>query len=120
MKSLKYAVILLLGLSMATMMSSCKKDNAQSIVGKWEATNRFRVEGAFVIHEGDKFTFTEGMTTFPFGMSLAYEVKGDNLWFYLEHDFDFHIDELTSTTLKLSWADNHNDDQCILKRTDSN
>ena len=117
MKRLRYAVILLLGLSMAMMMSSCKKDNSQLIVGKWEATNRFRVEGAFVIKEGDKFTFNEsGVTTFPFGMALTYETTGNTLHFYLEHDFDLNIDELTNSTLKLSWADNHNDEQCVLKR----
>lgn len=38
MKRLKYAVILLLGLSMATMMTSCNKESSYQdrIVGKWQ------------------------------------------------------------------------------------
>ena len=46
MKRLKYAVILLLGLSMVTTMTSCKKDNSQLIVGKWEVVHYINTDDA--------------------------------------------------------------------------
>ena len=117
MKRLKYAVILLLGLSMATtMMTSCKKDNAQSIVGKWEVTNEVH-HHVGTIPVGCLYSFTtEGMTTFPLGIGMVYNIKGDTLFVpeVTGTEDPFIIDELTNSTLKISGFTL--DAQCVMKR----
>lgn len=117
MKRLKYAVILLLGLSMATtMMTSCKKDNAQSIVGKWEVTNEVHSNyGAIPV--GYLYSFTaEGMTTFPLGIGMVYNIKGDTLFVpeVTGTQLPFIIDEITNSTLKISGY--RLDAPCVMKR----
>jgi len=63
MKRLKYAVILLLGLSMATMMTSCNKESSyqDQIVGEWRWTKRvnynYDTTGALVYE--DVYDFLE-------------------------------------------------------------
>lgn len=116
MKRLKYAVILLLGLSMATMMSSCKKDNSQLIAGEWVATNTVYGSHSFSVYEGDSFVFTteelsiypdaDGLTTFPDEYPIPYKIEGSSLtligWGAKGGNTTFIIDELKNTTLKIS------------------
>lgn len=97
MKSLKYAVILLLGLSM-TFLASCTKDPdnggnggnngggnngggsnyTELIIGKWKAANSIGEDwlqhpSHIHVNEGETFTFTaDGLTTFPQGIAVDY------------------------------------------------
>ena len=120
MKKLKYAVILLLGLSMATtMMTSCKKDNTQLIVGQWELMQDmpWGKDGG-VIPAGTKYSFSaEGITTFPFGMGINYEVNGNILTLTIFNEStNCVIVELTNSTLKLRGENESNEDVFVLKR----
>ncbi len=91
MKKLKYAVILLLGLSMAMMVSCTKDPNnggnggnngggsnnyAELIVGKWKAANTVGEDDYHLlnINEGETFIFNaNGLTTFPSVIAMEYE-----------------------------------------------
>lgn len=134
MKRLKYAVILLLGLSMA-IMASCTKDPnnggnggnnggggntyAELIVGKWEATNTVHGYHSFSVYAGETFVFTaDGLTTFPDGDAIPYEIEGSSLtligWGAKGGNTTFIIDELTSSTLIIS--DGYIEGQLVLKK----
>lgn len=120
MKRLTHAVILLLGLSMATMMTSCTKDNSQMIVGNWELTedtwihlgNMYAVADAGMVF---KFT-ADGFTTFPTAFfSVNYELEGNTL---IIGDDGFNIDKLTNSTMILSSVKHPDDAQIVLKKVE--
>lgn len=103
MKVLKYAVILLLGLSMATMMTSCTKDKAQLIVGEWETVSVTYVSNG-ALHNGGYaglvYTFNDKTTNFPQVLyNLPYEINDNTLTVISEDSFT--IVELTSSSLIL-------------------
>ena len=130
MKRLKYAVILLLGLSMATIMTSCKKDSGENgnsnggggntyselIVGRWKATNTWGSHGFLQIHEDQLVVFTaDGLTTFPYGEAVGYIIEGDELIPQVNEEFPpYIIDELTSSTLKIEHV--YAEGQLVLKK----
>lgn len=121
MKKLKYAVILLLGLSMATMMTSCKKDNAQLIVGKWELVTdmQFYLLGEYETYPaGTQYSFSaDGITTFPLGWGFGYEVQDDIILIGRGEDvLTVKIEKLTNTTMKLS--NEQIKGQCELKKVE--
>ena len=99
MKRLKYAVILLLGLSMATMMTSCKKDNTQLIEGKWKAVNTPNNWDDMLNYV---YTFNDGMTNFPDGdyFFTNYEINDNTLSVWNGEDV-FIIEKLTNSDMKL-------------------
>ena len=103
MKRLKYAVILLLGLSMATtMMTSCTKDKAQSSIGEWEVISATYVDDGETLsgYAGLVFTFNEKTTNFPDYLPyFTYEINGNILT--ITHNDPFTIVELTSSSLIL-------------------
>ena len=148
MNKLKYAVILLLGLSMA---ASCTKDPnnggnggggvnngggnnySDLIVGKWEAANTV---GYFSIREGERFSFlSDGLTTFPFEVAVEYEIVSTSVE-YERHSnpgdlppypdyLEFYADYFGITTTDLEngyWVlvgNDYTDDFFILKLTSS-
>lgn len=103
MKRLKYAVILLLGLSMATtMMTSCTKDKAQLIVGEWEVISATHIHNGQSDYEyvGLIYTFNEKTTNFPDYLPyFTYEIKDNTL--SVTNDDTYTIVELTNSSLIL-------------------
>ena len=126
MKRLKYAVILLLGLSMATMMISCNKEsNYQNrIIGKWQMTKEtfynYDLTGALVSEDMEEFPdnenyrwefLSDGMVRTPSwywqkSIMSDYLIKGDSLfiklqwWDEFEEQNTFTIQELTNSTME--------------------
>lgn len=113
MNKLKYAVILLLGLSMVSMITSCKKDNTQLIVGKWEVihhsskvTETFDpasiTPSMYDNHEvGDVWEFSsDGVLTMD-GERMPYTIQGDILTIQYMFSINFNIYELTNSSLKI-------------------
>ena len=111
MKRLKYAVILLLGLSMATMMTSCTKDNAQLIVGKWEIV--YHLESGQAIDPsnldlslydnhgvGEIWEFSSDGVWSHRHETGTYLIQGDVLTLLVGFTWNFDIYELTNSSLK--------------------
>lgn len=114
MKRLKYAVILLLGLSMATtMMTSCTKDKAQSIIGEWEVISATYISNGEPLYDytdeygGLVYTFNEKTTNFPDYLPyFTYEIN-DNI-LTVTNDGSYTIVELTSSSLILEGLEGSN------------
>lgn len=94
--------MLLFAATLTTMVSCSKESSYETrIVGTWENLYMAHFSGTGTIPVGSKFQFTEeGLTTFPLGIALIYEVNGNLLIINDAQTID--IDELTNTTMKLS------------------
>lgn len=126
MKSLKYAVILLLGLSMVSMMSSCKKESSyqDKIVGEWLMTKEtyynYDLTGALVYEDVDDYPYGEDTWKFLSNGKVKtpswywqksntddfvcdYIIEGNTLslvaWNEIDEQDVFTIQELTNSTM---------------------
>lgn len=118
MKRLKYAVILLLGLSMATMMTSCNKEsNYQNrIIGKWHVTKdaiyTYDLSGTllneYVDDDDYNFEFFGGSVkgNYPWKSDddyymISYEITENTLYFFAFGvvQGEFKILEITNSTM---------------------
>ncbi len=126
MKRLKYAVILLLGLSMATMMTSCNKESSykDKIVGVWQTTKEtiytYDLSGSLInessyddYSEDENYRwefFSEGLVktsgeiwhkTNSKDYFISYVIDGNRLIFSLIGDTEeYTILELTNSTME--------------------
>lgn len=115
MKRLKYAVILLLGLSMATMMTSCSKEKSYQnrIVGKWQQTEDkysiYNSTGTLVCppvitnydeEDGEIIEFyPDNVYDSDSGGMKHYKIEGDNITLWAGEKYEYTIQELTNATM---------------------
>lgn len=129
MKRLKYAVILLLGLSMATIMTSCSKESSYKdrIVGEWQMISdtyyAYDSSGTLIIEDADydgipnesakwKFDFlSEGMVKLSSYwlksnteiLFVPYLIEGSDLYIDINDPIVYTIQELTNS--KMVWKE---------------
>ena len=135
MKRLKSAVILLLGLSMATMMTSCNKESSyqDKIIGKWQVTKiiwyTYDLSGTLV----DESVFNDIDDVYEFFSNgsvyanvedgeiytVSYVITGNTLSFIFGMPFEEHtILELTNSTMvwELESVDSDNNRKYVTRR----
>lgn len=121
MKRLKYAVILLLGLSMATMMTSCNKENnyQNRIIGKWHVTKcihyTYDLSGTLLDEYEDdddyNFEFFSGGSVkgnYPWKSDddyymISYEITENTLYFFAFGVVQGECKILEFTNSKMVW-----------------
>ena len=116
-KTLKVMAILLFAVTMVTMSSCSKEDTYQrKIVGKWEVVHDYSGSQSFdpanidqSLYDDDDVGeiwefFSDGSITIDGEGGVTYTIQGDYLVFQQLFVFNYHIQELTNSSM-IIWRD---------------